>query len=157
MRAASSRDRIALSAIAIDFGRHQRGEPLAHAEILVEGAEIARVHPDDLRADAQRAFELGLVVGLDEHREPEPDARARARSARTTSSGIAATISSIASAPIARVSNTWISSMTKSLRSTGSSHASAGTVEVVDRAAEVRAVGEHREARRAAGRIRLRR
>ena len=45
--------------------------------------------------------------------------------------------------------------MVKSLRNTGSSHAPRAASQVVDGAAEVRAVGEHRQARRAAGRVRL--
>ena len=73
MRAASSVDRIALSAIATTSGgitfasrsptpRSSSNEPRSRA-----------LTPDDPRTHAERPFQLGVVVGLDEHVEPELD------------------------------------------------------------------------------------
>ena len=82
----------------------QRGEPLAHPEVLGERAEVARVHADD-RARRSRAR---VRARRRRGSRPAPRARARrassCRSASTASSGSAATISRIASAPMARVS-----------------------------------------------------
>ena len=64
-------------------GRDERRELLADAERHLEGAQVAVVDADELRAERQRALEFGAVVDLDQHVHAEPvggvDQRARLR------------------------------------------------------------------------------
>ena len=52
-------------------GRDQRCQPAERPGVDVEGAEVAGVDPDQLRAEVDRALGLGLVVDLDEDRQAE--------------------------------------------------------------------------------------
>ena len=93
------------------------------------------------------------VVHLDQHVHAVSRARS-ASSAASCASSSAATISRIASAPSARDSATWYSSTMNSLRSAGSAHARARRDEVLGRALEDTAVGQHRQARGAGALVR---
>ena len=99
-------------------------------------------------SDLQGQFQLDFVVDLDEH--IETDARRQLVEFQQLAVSSAAAINSTQSAPMIRVSSTSRSLTVKSLRSTGSEHAVARRLQVVDRSAEVWAVGQHREAARAA-------
>ena len=63
--------RIALSATAITSGGSCAASDSRDAEVLGERREVAAVDADDPGAGAERALELGRVVRLDQHAEPE--------------------------------------------------------------------------------------
>ena len=120
----------------------------------LERHEVALVDADQRRPDAEGDLELGLVVDLDERVEAELGGQLRGtRSARRRSS--AAAISSTRRRPSAGRRRRRAATTVKSLRSTGSAVAARAACEVVDRPAEELVVGEHRQARRAAGGVGL--
>ena len=101
---ASAAVRIALSATAIVAGGSCAREGGRAVQVLGERAEIAGVDPDDAGAERHRPLDLVGVVRLHEHPEPEPGGEARRGRCTWASSGSAARIRRIASAPMARAS-----------------------------------------------------
>ena len=142
--------RTALSATAITSAGRRAASDSRDTEILGERREVAAVDADDARAGRERALDLALRRAL--RRAHRARGRRRARAGRRAPRRPVSrpTISRIASAPIARASYTWTSSIVKSLRNTGSSRGLARDLQIGDRATEVRRVGEHRQRRGAA-------
>ena len=109
------------------IGRKARRQRLRDTEILGERREVAAVDADDARAGQRARARPRARRALRRARRARGRRPSACRSASSASSGIAATMSRIASAPIARASYTWTSSMVKSLRRTGSSTVSRAT------------------------------
>ena len=133
--ATSSAFRIPDSATATTSRGASRPRARARCAVHLEGAQVPLVHPDHGGAGPEGPLELGLVVHLDQGGQC-PAARPGRGSGRSSPSVRAATISSTASAPMIRASQTSRALTVKSLRSTGSEQADRADRRSVGAAAE---------------------
>ena len=106
--------------------------------------------PDDLARPRRAPSPTSAAVCASTSAASSAVGREAAQGRRSRAGGSARTMSSTADAPAARASSTCSSERMKSLRSTGTRTRADHGAQVIERAAEVGAVGEHRDRRRAA-------